>query len=191
MTSSRIKLVGLFLAFFGPMFIATLLYFNVDAPRFLSNNHGQLLDPIKTLPPLEASDLQRKELLPRDFLLGKWTLLFWGSSHCDLACEASLFKMRQVRLSLGREIERVQTLYLLNKGKISPQLQALLKRHPRLTIAEPKDASPFLLELNAQSQQHVFVIDTHGNLIMEYTRDATSKGMFTDLKHLLRTSKIG
>jgi KaiC/GvpD/RAD55 family RecA-like ATPase len=37
----------------------------------------------------------------------------------------------------------------------------------------------------------VYVIDPLGNLMMWYSKDATSKGMKKDLKRLLKVSKIG
>lgn len=44
--------------------------------------------------------------------LGKWTPLYLGKERCDLFCEANLFKMRQIRLALGRDSVRIQRKYL-------------------------------------------------------------------------------
>ena len=188
-TVSRLKLLIIFLAFFGPMFIATFLYIDTDAPTRPSSNHGKLLTPIQTLPPIEAQDIGSGLAVSQDFLLGKWTLLYWAS-HCDLYCQADLFKMRQVRLSLGRNAQRLQMLFLLN-DTANAELKALLSRHPRLSTAHIKQGSDFAVKLKALPKQHIFIVDTYGNLVMQYDHSAHAKGIFKDMKQLLKVSRIG
>ena len=188
---SRLKLVGLFLVFFGPLFIAMILYFNEEFHTDLSTNHGKLLEPIKSLPNLEAWDIQKQAPLPPILLSSKWTLLYWGHNTCDLHCEADLFKLRQVRLSLGKDMGRLQTLYLSKAGQTDVTLLRLLKRNPALLVAQLKQNSPFAVEINAFVPQQIFIIDTHGNWVLKYTQEATAKEILKDLKHLLKVSRIG
>lgn len=191
MTTSRLKLLGLFLVFFGPMFVAMALYFNKEFQSDMATNYGELLEPITTLPALEAWNIREKTPLPKNLLSSKWTLLYWGENTCDLHCEADLFKLRQVRLSLGKDMGRLQTLYLIKSGQPHKSLLRLLNRNPALLVAELKQNSPFAVVINSFASQQTFIIDTHGNLVIKYTQEATSRGILKDLKHLLKVSRIG
>ena len=189
-TTSRVKLSALMLVFFGPLFAAMLIYFN--PARFTptaSASYGELITPAQPLAAFEALSF-KGEMLPGDLLTGKWTLLYWNDADCDLSCEADLFKIRQVRLSLGKDIERVQTVYLADTPAPSDHLEQLLGRHPRLVKAYSKPGA-FLEQLSAHPGKKIYIVDPFGNLMMRYSGDAASKGILKDLKKLLRVSRIG
>lgn len=125
------------------------------------------------------------------FFRGHWTLLLWGGADCGLDCEAGLFKMRQARLALGRHRARVRTAYLLAPGEpfeIRPP--QLLRRHPRLAVARLNGGARVVRALSALAPG-VYIVDPNGNLMMGYAASATARGITRDLKHLLRTSRIG
>ena len=186
---SQWKLLALILAFFGPLFIAMMIYFN---PHWFASptprSHGELITSAQPLTDLAAVSYAEQPL-PPDLLRGKWTLLYWNTAVCNLDCEADLFKMRQVRLSLSKDIERTQTMYL--SDTLLPS--AALKRHPKLITAylTPNPDSIFRRRLSNLPAGNTYLIDPLGNLVMRYSPDATSKGMLKDLKKLLRISRIG
>lgn len=129
--------------------------------------------------------------LDAGFFRGHWTLLLWGGANCGLDCEAGLFKMRQARLALGRHRTRVRTAYLLAPGEpfeIHPP--QLLRRHPRLAVARLDGEARVVRALSALAPG-VYIVDPNGNLMMNYAANATARGITRDLKHLLRTSRIG
>ncbi len=187
---SRLKLAALILVFFGPLLLAMLIYFN---PLWFTvsggDSHGELITPAQPLATFEGVSFAGRAL-PNSLLSGKWTLLYWNGADCDLACEADLFKMRQVRLSLSKDIERVQPVYLASAPATDSRLEQLLARHPRLIKAYPKPGA-FLEQIGARSKKNIYVVDPLGNLMMRYSATATSKGMLKDLKRLLRVSRIG
>ena len=187
--NDKLKLLALILAFFSPLFLAMLMYFN---PQWFTlpggGHHGELIDPAQPLVAFEASS-RADRALPANLLRGRWTLLYWSGADCDLACEADLFKMRQVRLSLGRDLERVQTVYLAEKPGSLPE--RLLDRYPQLTAAQLESGSAFAIQLAAYPQNNMYVVDPLGNLMMRYSADAASKNMLKDLKKLLKLSNIG
>ena len=188
--TEHLKLLILVLAFFGPLFAAMLIYFN---PHWFtlpeSASHGKLITPADPLAAFTAVS-RGGRILPGSFLAGKWTLLYWNGTDCDLACEADLFKMRQVRLSLGKDIKRTQTVYL-SSDAVGADLSRLLHKHPQLTAAHLKPGSAFAEQINAYPQKSIYVVDPLGNLMMSYSGDATSKGILEDLKKMLRISRIG
>lgn len=190
---ARLNLIGIFLIFFMPVFVAMLLYFNPDAARLISpqnTNRGALTSPVQTLGPLEGYDVNNQPL-DTDLLKGKWTMLYWGDKECDIYCEAGLFKLRQVRLALGREMSRVQVMYMTLHTPADSYLQKLKHRNQKLHIARINADSLLAKQMQTFALGRVYLIDTLGSLILEYDDSTTAKGIFKDLKSLLRASKIG
>ena len=188
---SRLKLLGLALAFFGPAIIAAVLYLNPRLFVHKSDSYGELISPAQSLAALDAVSRERGKL-PDDLLTGKWTLLYWNGAICDLRCETSLFIMRQVRLSLNRDMDRVQTVYL-SGDPIDISRSAPFDRHPQLTVAyfPAEHGSALEKQMRAWPKNSIYIIDPLGNLMMRYPDDATSRGILKDLKKLLRVSRIG
>jgi len=193
-TLSRTYLIAMFAVFFAPLFFAMWLFFGANT--WLSKNtqnHGELIQPLKPLNEFSMRSIAGTTWQEENFL-GKWTLLYLGDEYCDLYCEASLFKMRQVRLTLGRERQRVQRKYLgIHTHKNSKLVRAILTRYPDMQVDwfEAKQIDTALPPLRDIEKHQIYVIDPLGNLMMFYNKDATSKGMKKDLKRLLKVSKVG
>jgi cytochrome oxidase Cu insertion factor (SCO1/SenC/PrrC family) len=193
-TKSRSYLVGLFAVFFGPLFFAMWLFYVPNSWLNTSTqNHGSLIQPAQ---PLDDFKLTAKDgnTWDREQFTGKWTLLYIGDETCDLYCQANLFKMRQVRLSLGRDSERVQRKYLgLDNHHNTEEISKIFSKYPRMQIAwfDSSAVNEQLPQLNDRPIHQIYVIDPLGNLMMWYPKNATSKGIKNDLKRLLKVSKIG
>ena len=191
---SRLIMVGLFLTFFGPIFLAMFLYSHLDIWHPAGTaNHGELLVPIHPLETLDLVDDETGDPVTMDSIKGRWTLIFVGEGGCDLACEASLFKVRQTRILLGRELRRVRYLFLSLDDKASQAAKAISDQHPRMMRAT---AAPGLADRQAAAfgehpQGNLYLIDPLGNLVMRYGSDAKARGILKDLHRLLRVSKIG
>ena len=191
-TKSRAYLLGLFGVFFVPLLFAMWLYFGPNTwltPS--SQNHGELIQPPRPLNDFQITSVDGNQWGQAKFS-GKWTLLYLGSAVCDLYCEASLFKMRQVRLSLGRERQRVQRIYLgLDNNSDTQIIDEVLTNYPQLLVvwfAEEQlyNHLPLFKDLSTNE-----IYDPLGNIMMRYSKYATAKGMKKDLKRLLKLSKIG
>lgn len=76
-------------------------------------NKGVLIQPHIALSELALTDEQQL-LVTAAYLESRWTLLYVMPESCDAICISArnhaLYAMRQVRLSLDRNIDRVQTL---------------------------------------------------------------------------------
>lgn len=190
---SRLKLLALTAVFLGPLLLATLVYLNpgwFTLPE--SGSHGELVAPAQPLAEFQGVSRQGRRL-PGELLTRKWTMLYWNGADCDLKCEAGLFKMRQVRLSLGRDAGRVQLVYFSDEPTAGGSLERLLGRYPRLIAAHSDSGAEnvFAGQLGAYPKGSVYLVDPLGNLMMRYADSAASKGILKDLKRLLRVSKIG
>jgi hypothetical protein len=105
-------------------------------------------------------------------------------------CRQKLYYLRQVRLTQGKDMERIERLWIIT-DPIRPQ-ESLLKEYmgTRLVMA---GQSPWVRQLPARSSatDHLYIIDPLGNVILRYSRDLDPSGMKKDLQRLLRASRIG
>ena len=192
-TKSRMFLIGVFAVFFGPLLIATWLFYVPN--NWMSSktqNHGELIQPAVPLDDFTLTSINGDTWGKPQFM-GKWTLLYIGDESCDLYCEASLFKMRQVRLTLGRDSQRVQRKYLgIDNEKNKQNINEIMKAYPYMQVNWFKlSGIKNSLSLFKLQKNFIYLIDPLGNLMMQYSQDATSKGIQKDLKRLLKFSKIG
>jgi hypothetical protein len=207
----RRLLIGLALFFFAPLAVSFLLYYGSGGwrPRHRVNR-GDLVSPARPLPDLslplahDAARAGENTVLPKvvgsltkpDFLKGKWTLLYWGGGSCSARCRADLYNMRQVRIALNRDMDRVQRVFLAD-GQCC-DWPYLAHEHPDLiTVLVTPEAHPLLALLpsfdgiSPMTADRIYIIDPLGNLMMSYAPDAKPKGMLEDLKRLLGLSQVG
>lgn len=151
-------------------------------------NHGELLDPR----PLPDQQLTLADGAPFRLsrLRGKWVLVSVDSGRCDALCERKLTYMRQLRLTQGKEMERVERAWLISDGTaprdetVAPYRGTWLVRAAGAGLVErfPAPRAP---------TDHIYVIDPLGNLMMRFPRDPDPRRMIKDLARLLKASRIG
>jgi len=191
---SRAKMIALFMVFFGPIFLAMFLYANVDIWKPANTmNHGELILPTAPLRYFELIESVSGKPISLKTIKDKWNLIYVGKGVCDAACQSSLVKVRQLRILLGRELARVQYLFLALDESAEKSVSRLVAEHPRMTRAhvlhgmESKQLSAF----GDEAVGHFFLIDPLGNLVLRYKKDFEGKGMLKDIHRLLKISKIG
>jgi hypothetical protein len=184
--SGRIKLLAIAALCLAP-FVAALIAYYYWQPQG-GMNYGELI-PARTLgdPPLRHLD-QRAFRLSE--LRGKWILLQLDQAACAAACQAKLYNMRQVRLAQGREMERVERVWLVLD---EAPLETLLMREYDGTRMLRAAGSPLVAEFPPAGsvRDHIYLIDPHGNLMLRFPKDADPRRMHKDLARLLRASRIG
>ncbi len=182
----RVQLLLLAIVFLGPLALAAWLYFSGQAlvPEGRSNE-GVLLQPIVNLP----------ETLPESPLHGHndgyWVLLYTNTSACDEACEFSLYTLRQSRLMLGKEMDRLVRVFL--HGETPPDTVLLAGEHEGLVTIKD-DMLADLLQSQRPADQEAggyYLVDPLGNLVMYFRPDIDPQAMVEDIKHLLELSRIG
>ena len=184
--AGRLQLLLLSLVFFGPLILAAWMYFSGTGfqPEGRTN-HGQLLDPLinmaEALP--DASIHEHNE--------GHWLLVYANSGDCDAACEFALLTLRQSRLMLGREMDRLRRVFL--HGDSAPDTVLLANEHAGLITLQDEGLS-VLLESSRPPNLAAggyFLIDPLGNLVMYFRPDIDPSDMVEDIDHLLELSRIG
>ncbi len=193
---SRAQFWILVAIFFAPLAIAFILYYGLDGWRPPgSTNRGELIQPPQQIPEVELSTPSGTPL-PANTLRGKWTLVYIGEGSCDSVCRTQLTLMRQSRLALNDDMERVQRLFLSTDGCCADDY--LNSEHPGLLVAEldaeAADVRSVFEAVVSEPLAHtgrIYIVDPLGNLMMSYKPDAPPKGLLEDMKKLLKFSHIG
>jgi hypothetical protein len=143
-------------------------------------NYGELIGPTSLTELHAGAALELK---------GKWVFLMADSGRCDAYCQRKLYVMRQVRLTQGKDMERIERAWLLEDG-ITPSAGVSDEYEGTRLLA----ANPALLDklpAAASVRDHIYLVDPLGNVMMRYPRDADPSRMKKDLARLLRASRIG
>lgn len=158
------------------------LYYGWKPSSF--RNYGELVGPTAVE---EKAGPGAAPLAP---LKGRWVLVMVDSADCGPACQAKLWQMRQVRLTQGKEMERVERAWLVDDGG-SPNAALLREYAGTLVVQAPSPALLGLFAAPSSARDHLYVIDPLGNLMMRFPRDADPQRIRKDLGHLLKVSRIG
>ncbi len=195
---SRVKLVILALCFLGPLAIAWVWFANVDDWRPAgagAGSHGDLFQPARPLEDVTLIDAEGGAL-DEAFFRGRWTMVYIGKVQCGELCQDRLYYTRQIRTAMGREIHRVQRLYLLPEWPDESALEERLQGHADMTVAVPEDTG-WLEQFRHEGQAHpagahrIYIVDPLGNVVMSFSPEVDPRDLRDDLSHLLRVSRIG
>lgn len=180
MKKSMRVLLPLFLLFFLPIFGAIGLFFYF--PEWIPSgktNYGDLVAPARPAPAFAEP------------LKGRWTYVQRVGASCEADCLRTLVQFRQIRLALNEKRERVQRVVLAPTQALADTLSVALKaEHPDLKILVVADdsARAFFAPREAHA---VYLLDPNGNWLMTYPSGAESRGIYKDIKRLLKLSQIG
>jgi hypothetical protein len=185
--SSRRTLLILCALFFVPLAAAFVLYYGTGWRPAGGSNHGELLQPFKQLPAGSAG------LLDGSAQPHNWALVYVGDGACDADCQQALVFARQTRLSLNKEMSRVNWGLLATASCCD--LAYLDREHKGIKVfdvSEPANLEELLDVLPTRDLRHsLFIIDPLGNIVMRYDVRESPRGLLDDLKKLLKLSSIG
>ena len=185
---SRRQLIILAGIFFAPLALSFYLYYGHSGLQPGARvNHGELILPVRTLPQESLARLGGGET-GAGFLQQKWTFLYAASGSCGGDCQRRLYDTRQVRAALGRDMGRVQRVFIAPAGCCDAGY--LASEHPDL-ITIPEASATRLLAALPHGPGDIYIVDPLGNLMMAYASDAPPKGLLEDMKRLLKLSHIG
>lgn len=184
--SFRINLVLIFAVFAVPLIAAYLSYYVWPPQGRL--NYGELIDP-KTMPDVALRSADGKEF-SLSTLRGKWIMLSVDSADCDEACDQKLFVMRQTRISMTKEMNRIERVLLL-RGDAKATAE-LAKKYPGMHILSGANDSLLNTFPGApNSADHIYLVDPVGQVMMRYVKNPDATGIRRDLTRLLSVSQVG
>ena len=166
-----------------PIFASTVLYFLWTPTRFV--NHGELLEPV----PVAQVSLSRAEGGQFAFseLSGQWAFVSIDDAACDENCLRKLYLMRQIRLTQGKNSDRIERLWLVRDGN-QPAAQTLQDYAGMRTVLLSPRESLNLFPADNSRLEYIYVVDPIGNLMMRFPREVDPSLMKKDMAKLLRLS---
>ncbi len=174
----------------APLIASYFMYYVVKPSG--RTNYGTLLDPRNyPMPELASTALDGSPLSLQAFQ-GKWLMVQVNDADCQAPCEKKLNDMRQLRLAQGKEMDRIERIWLITDDK--PLETMLLRQYDgmrHLRVSSNVLESWLPAEPGTVASDHIYLIDPRGNLMMRYPKDADPNQIKKDLIKLLKASAIG
>lgn len=170
----------------APVAASYLVYYFWPPERTV--NYGELIGPL----PLPDTKLALVDGAPFRLsqLRGKWVLVTLDSGRCDAYCERKLVYLRQLRLTQGKHMERVERAWLITDD-VAARAEAIAPHEGTWQVRAAGTEVLRVFPAQGSASDHIYVIDPLGNLMMRFPRDPDPQRMVKDLARLLKTSRIG
>ena len=168
--SARTKVALVFAVCAAPFALGWLAYDMRWIPGH-SGNYGELVPPRVVGGPLAP-------------LKGKWVLVTLDAAACNAACERKLYVVRQVRRAQGKDMERIERLWIVTDAR-KPRSELLAAIEGTHLAADAGAVKAF------PDSAGIFLVDPAGNLMMRFPADADPSKMIKDLQRLLKYSSLG
>lgn len=221
-SKSPLALVLVILVCLAPV-LASYYFYYISPPEGRSN-HGTLILPLLEVQAHPVSIVQRPEsesgfldLLAQrarqaepgqEVLLqgqaarlgsfqGRWVMVWVGSNPCSQACLDALVEMRQIRLTTGRERDRVERVWLRPARDADeatdPIPDGLAGTWVLGTAVDPRPSWSSRLPQPQQSgaSEGLWLIDPQGHLMMHFPPELEPDKVKKDLNRLLKASRVG
>lgn len=183
-----VAVLALLLFFVVPIIGAFWVFQHPQKFLLKTVNHGQLLQPLRPI-----KDLSLQALVPKSSAGdGHWLMLYLQpQSQCDTRCQKTLYDLRQVRIALGKNQDRVVRAYVTVGHPLSAETQRLLAGPFQGTQGFSVSAESVLaflpanLARRALSEGLLVMVDPQGYAMMVYPIGFAGKDLLADLNRLL------
>ena len=177
--------------FLMPVAVVFALYYGGIWSPSGTSAKGELVHPAR---PLEFTGLHRADgdAVGGELFQDIWTLIYIGDGACDEACRTALTYGRQTRIAVGKDMDRVQRVFL-STGHCCDQQYLGAEQQGLITLdASSPEAQNFLAQFPGERRTSLYIVDPLGNLMMRHNAtQVINKDLLTDLKKLLKLSHIG
>jgi hypothetical protein len=186
----RWKLLAVLLVCASPLIASYLSYYVIKPGG--RTNYGTLIDQRShPMPALSSTTLDgRPETLEQ--YAGKWLMVKVGGAACDTACQDQLFAMRQLRTMQGKNMDRVERVWLITDAQ--PLDTSLIRKYDDMHMLRvpPGQLAKWLpVDAGGKLEDHIFLIDPRSNLMMRFPKNPEPRRVHKDLAKLLKASAIG
>ncbi len=187
---SRLKLYLVMAICAAPVFASYYAYYFVRPEA--RSNFGELIEPQRPTPALHLKTLDGQPF-DTSALRGRWLMLMVAGGDCDAKCVDKLYHLRQVRLTTGKDRDRVERVWLIPDA--TPLSTTLMREYDgtQMLRVDPAEIATWLSVPGASDTyaDHLYIVDPLGNLMMQFPTDADPSKTKRDLSKLLRASRIG
>jgi hypothetical protein len=186
----RLKLLVLLLVCAAPIIASYVTYYVIKPEG--RTNYGAFIDQrAHPMPKMTSTTLDgRPETLEN--YAGKWIMVKVGGGACNEACLKQLFAMRQLRTMQGKNMDRIERVWLITDN--APVDTVLIRQYDDMHMLRvPREQlSRWLpVEIGTKLDDHIFLIDPRSNLMMRFPKDPEPRKVHKDLAKLLKASAIG
>lgn len=189
--AGRWKLFAVIAVCAAPVIASYLTYYVIKPTG--RTNYGDFIDSaIHSVPTDLATATLDGKSMPLQDLEGKWIMLQVDSGKCTEACRTKLYDMRQLRLTQGRERDRIERVWLITDD--APLDTVLMREYDgtRMLRANAAAVAKWLpAAAGATDADHLYLIDPLGRLMMRFPKNANPNKIKKDLGKLLAASSIG
>lgn len=186
----RYKMFAVLAVCAAPLIFSYFTYYVIKPEG--RTNYGALIDPrAYPIPQLGATSLDGKPAALEAYK-GKWIMLQVDGGDCAEACRRKLMDMRQLRLMQGKEMDRIERVWLITDDK--PVETIVLREYDgtRVLRVKPEAVTGWLpVEQGTAPSDHIYMIDPLGNLMMRFPKNPDPGKMKKDIGKLLKASRIG
>ncbi len=184
------------LIIFGTPFLvitlSTFWYYAGLGPK-ATVNYGTMIDPPVDLGSLELE--LNYQPLNIDSMERKWMIIHFVDDRCNEDCLEAFYFSRQINTAIGREKDRVKRFYVAS-SKTQEKVKKLFQSETNLTAISAKNLNLLRQKMteagiNPFIQPGFLLADPLGNIILSYQGNIDPKKILSDIKKLLRASKIG
>jgi cytochrome oxidase Cu insertion factor (SCO1/SenC/PrrC family) len=185
-TINRLKLLGIGALALAPVLGSYLLYW-----FWLPENHtnyGTLIEP-RSLPSA-AMTLTDDKPFGFEQLRGRWVFVVVDGGDCGARCQEKLWTIRQVRQAQGKEMGRVERVWLIDDDK-APSAEVVRDYAGTWFVRSRSNPTLAAFPAERSNRDHVYLVDPRGNVMLRFPKDPEPKLMIKDIGRLLKYSSIG
>lgn len=150
-------------------------------------NYGELVKPT-SLPRVALAGIDGRTI-SLDALRGRWVMVTVDQSRCDEKCRWKLYAMRQVRAAQGKEMARIERLWLLTDAGAPPG--EVIEDFSGTVVLRASHELISTLPGTSEPRAHVWLVDPLGNVMLRYPENPDMKRMVKDIERLLKFSRVG
>lgn len=187
----RLMLLSMLIFFLIPL-VAVIAMYKLDwKPK--GESIGELVTPTRPLAMNNTVITSDGTAAPVNLWKEKWSMVYVAAT-CEDACKNKLYTMRQLHVSLYKEIPRMQRVLITT----SNQVAELKQQYPEMLILNQPTT-----EITALSQQfnienessinsdRIYLVDPLGHLMMSYTPSTEPTRIRKDITRLMKYSWAG
>ena len=186
--NGRWKLLAVLAVCAAPLIFSYLTYYVIKPTG--RTNYGELIDPrAHPIPVLGATSLDGKPTELTTYQ-GKWLMVKAGPSDCPKACMDQMFAMRQMRAMQGKEMERIERVWLiLDQAPLDTIVIRELDGMRMLRAREAAVAAWLPHADGASIVASIYLIDPLGNLMMRFPPPPAGATEAQTVEHYARIKK--
>jgi len=189
----RAKLLAFIGVFLAP-FIGGWMALYVFEVRPSNGNYGQLVQPVKRLswPVVESTQGVTYE----NGLGRQWSFIMFDKGVCAELCQSNLYYMRQLRILLGRDTQRISNVFISTQP-LSEELKTFFVDYPNLIVIDEVDEAALFEQFQIEGEDAIgaspklYLVDPDQNFMMHYPAENDQNRILEDIKKLIKLSQIG